>query len=266
MRKLLVFLLAGCMGLGLTGAASAITITPTTVDGYAKVTWSQPDGYPDAYVDYVEVGTAAEIDADGFFPIENLVDYTFFLAPAESTGVWQSDLKRLSEGVTYYAHVEVYRQSDNTSSWSAVVSFTVGGSAVMAPGTGAQPPVATQPPAGEPAPPGTEPPTGSTGTSPTEDGVQPAGYEVRLRRTASALLLAFREPAQQESDSRRYKICWTEGTRGRCQKRTIAAGGWDELRLPLRPSLGRLNHGRRVVDITWLVGAVRVAARRVPLG
>lgn len=78
--------------------------------------------------------------------------------------------------------------------------------------------------------------------------------------------MGFREPGQHDDEWRRYRVCWTEVNRLRCQKRTIAAGAWDDLRLPLVPSLGTTASGHRVADVTWFVDGAKVAARRVRLG
>ncbi len=282
LRRPAILLLSLAAALLLTTGARAVTVTVTTVDGYAKVTWTQPSCYPDAYVDYIEIATTSTVDGQGFFPIDDLVDYTFFLEASESTGTWQSDFAQLEPGTTYYAHVEEYRESENTTGWSTIVAFTVGGPASVS-----SPSAGTCAPTGDPVPPTATPPPGSGSTpsepapAPTETSTsQPAGdanattgtapvsgtdYLTRLRVTGSALVIGFREARQPVDEFRRYRVCWTERARVRCQKRTTAAGAWDDLRLQLRPSLGRVRNGRRSVEVTWAVGGELIAVRRVGL-
>lgn len=242
--------------LALTASASAITVTASMDGGSPHVTWTQPDGYPDSFVDLIEVASEPDVDAEGFFLLDHVVGFTYFATPEDSTGAWQASLP-LQPGATYYVHAEVYDQIENTTSWSPAVPFTV--------------PV---PPTGSPSP----PPTPSESGPPVSPIVPIPGdpppvvgpdFQTRLRRSGSTLLLGFRDRAQpDETPPARYKVCWTRPVGVGCARRYVFDGEWDVVRLRVTRSIGRPHGARRVVRITWRVGGhpIRSATLSVPPG
>lgn len=237
----------------LTASAHAITVTASMDGGSPKVTWTQPDGYPNAFVDLVEVASKPDVDAEGFFLLDNVVGFTHFATPEGSTGSWAAALT-LTPGATYYVHAEIYDQLEDRTSWSAAVPFTV-------PLPAGEEPSA---PAG-PSEPGTpvSPIVPVPGDPPPVVGPD---YQARLRRSGSTLLLGFRDRAQpDETPPARYKVCWTRPVGVGCARRYVFDGRWDVVRLRVTRSVGRSQGGRRVVRITWRVGghAVRSATLSV---
>lgn len=244
LRRLTVLAAACAFALLLTGSAWGITVTASMVDGSPNVTWTQPNGYPDTYVDAIEVATAPDVDEFGYFVIDNVVGIDYFSNPADSTGRWQGKLT-LQPGVTYYVHVEVYEVGAPTGVWSPAVPFTV-------PVASSDPPSSseTQPPSesgalvSPVAPVPTEPPP-----------VAGPDYETRLRRSSATLLLGFRDRAQlDEEPPAPYKVCWTRPVGMACARRLVFDGRWDVFRLRVTDSVGRPQAGKRVVRITWRVG------------
>lgn len=249
--------LAGALALA-TGA-SAITVTASMDGGSPNVTWTQPDGYPDSFVDLVEVASEPDVDEEGFFLLDHVVGFTYFATPEDSTGSWQANLT-LQPGAIYYVHAEVYDQLENTTSWSAAVPFTV-----PVPPTGSP---STPPAPAEPGPP-VSPIVPIPGDPPPVVGPD---YQTRLRRNGSTLLLGFRDRSQpDETPPARYKVCWTRPVGVGCARRYIFDGEWDVVRLRVTRSVGRPHGTGRVVRITWRIGghpirsatlSVRPARRR----
>jgi hypothetical protein len=226
----------------LTASAGAITVTASMDGGSPNVTWTQPDGYPDSFVDLIEVASEPDVDAEGFFLLDHVVGFTYFATPEDSAAGWQANLT-LEPGTTYYVHAEVYDQLENTTSWSATVPFTVPVTPVAPPSTPAAP-AAPGPPVSPIVPiPGDPPP------------VVGSDYQTRLRRSGSTLLLGFRDRTQpDEKPPARYKVCWTRPVGVGCARRFVFDGKWDVVRLRVTRSVGRPQGGKRVVRISWRLG------------
>lgn len=244
-RPLRAIPLLATLSLALVAAASAQGITVTaSVDGDSVVvSWTQPEGYPDVFVDYIEVANDPTIDAQGFFPIDNLVDFFYFATPEDSTGQWRSD-KPLQQGATYYVHVELYDQLENTTAWSTTVPFTVPAPAPSSPGPASQ-----------------APPEPSAPTSPIvpiaseQEPVVGHDYQVRVRRRGSTLVLSFRDRTQVDATPPApYRVCWTRPIGVGCARRLYFDGAWDVVRLKVTKSVGRPRADKRVVRVTWRIG------------
>lgn len=238
--------LLATLSIALASVASAqgVTVTASMDGGSPNVTWTQPDGYPEVFVDAIEVATAPDVDAFGYFVIDNVVGLTYYSDPADSTGRWQGQLT-LQPEVTYYVHVEVYDVAENTWAWSAAVPFTVPaaptgssqGSETQAPPESGAPVSPVVPIAGE------------------QEPVVGPDYQARLRRSGSTLLLAFRDRTQvDETPPAPYKVCWTRPVGIGCARRLYFDGAWDVVRLRVTESVGRPQAGKRVVRIMWRVG------------
>jgi hypothetical protein len=243
--RALTLLAALALTLVLATSAQAITVTATIDGGAVDVTWTQPDGYPDVFVDIVEVASAPDLDALGFFVLDNFVDVTYPEA-SESSWHWQPKVA-LEPGRTYYVHAG-YPNSEGGTSWSAAVPFTVP----------APPPSAT--PSNPATPPDPAAPDSPIVPIPGEQapGAGPA-YQARVRRNGATLVLAFRDRAQpDEARPTPYKVCWTRPVGVRCARSVYFDGAWDLVRLRVTPSIGRPQNGKRVVRITWRVGGAVV--------
>jgi hypothetical protein len=176
-------LVAVCALAALTAAGTASAAAPTLLTvgesgGNATATWSLAPG---AQAWTIEVATSPALDTDGSFVSENVVDIHVFMDQSTS---WTGTTS-LDPG-TYYVHISGSScASCGDVSWSAVESFTVGGSSTTTTGTQTTTAETTTAATTTTSPttttPGTETTTtpAPTTTTPTQPGVAPPPYDAR---------------------------------------------------------------------------------------